>query len=126
MKSMIKFIGIVSNTAMLEAIGFPTLCYDIMLLDLHSKDLHSDIQDKFRVKYLQDVQNSSLKDELDVIIWGPAHRSLIATTVRIKRTGNSKTVIFLVDPGSPNTYLCEEVALCLNEIRKFRFSLLLE
>ena len=80
--------------------------FDVLLTDVHSRDLHHDISIRLKKLYLQDIDDDSI-DKTEGIIWGPNSRIFVAMVVRM---GNKrKYVHFIVDTGSPNTYISQEV-----------------
>ena len=81
--------------------------FDILLTDVHARDLHQDISRRLQVIYLADHVGNNCIDNINGIIWGPHNRIFVPTVVRM---GNKqKNVHMLVDTGSPNTYLSNEV-----------------
>lgn len=72
---------------------------------VHSKDLHEDISDRLNVKYLEIAESDNVK-EAPGIVYGPHNRVFVATV--IKRGDRLRHVHFLVDTGSPFTYICNE------------------
>ena len=80
--------------------------FDVLLTDVHSRDLHHDISIKLKKLYLQDIDNDNI-DKTEGIIWGPNSRIFVAMVVRM---GNKKKYVhFIVDTGSPHTYMSHEV-----------------
>lgn len=80
--------------------------FDVLLNDVHSKDLHHDISTRLRKLYLQDIDNDNI-DNTEGIIWGPNNRIFVAMVVRMGK--KKKYVHFIVDTGSPRTYISHEV-----------------
>ncbi|CAG8491204.1 361_t:CDS:2 [Funneliformis mosseae] len=80
--------------------------FDLLLVDLRSKDLHEKISKKLQVEYLSESLHTELK-EVNGIIFGPNLRIIVSLPVRIKQ--KTKNVHFVIDTGSPKTYICEEV-----------------
>ena len=80
--------------------------FDILLTDIDSKDLHENISKQLNVKYLSDAPNE-LNGDIVGIVYGFNLRLFCATTVKIKN--KVKMVIFLVDTGSPTTFISENV-----------------
>ncbi len=79
--------------------------FDVLLTDVHSKDLHEDISDKLNVKYLEIAESDDVKEAAG-IVYGPHNQVFVATV--IKRGDRLRHVHFLVDTGSPFTYICNE------------------
>ena len=97
---------------MLDAPYSPTK-FDVLLTDVSSKDLHHDISNRLHKLYLSDLTNDDI-DQTEGIIWGPNNRIFVAMVVRL---GNKrKYVHFLVDTGSPKTYICQEVFTSFNKM----------
>ncbi|RIB14959.1 hypothetical protein C2G38_2143803 [Gigaspora rosea] len=84
---------------------FPNM-YDVLLTDVNSKDLHEEISELLKAKYLSYSPASEFK-EVYGIIYGKHNRIFVSLPVKVKR--QAKNVHFLVDTGSPSTYICEEV-----------------
>ena len=79
---------------------------DIMLTDVHEKDLHSAIAKKLKITYLGEADRKSEK-ELNGILWGMYDRVMVPIIMEFK--GKRKYVFFLVDTGSPKTFVSEHV-----------------
>ena len=80
--------------------------FDLLLTDVHSNELHHEISNMLGSTYLNDAEKDDIS-EATGIVWGPHNRIFVATVVRM---GNKlKHVHFLVDTGSPFTYICDEV-----------------
>lgn len=80
--------------------------YDVLLSDVSSKDLHHEISSMLSTMYLSDITDDNI-DTTNGIIWGPHNRVFVAMVVRMGH--KKKYVHFLVDTGSPSTYICQEV-----------------
>lgn len=80
--------------------------FDVLLTDVSSKDLHHDISKRLSKLYLSDITDDNINTTKG-IIWGPNNRVFVAMVVRMG--SKAKYVHFLVDTGSPNTYICQEV-----------------
>ena len=80
--------------------------FDVLLTDVHSRDLHHDISVRLRRLYLQDIEDDNI-DSTEGILWGPNNRVFVAMVVRMG--SKKKYVHFLVDTGSPHTYVSQEV-----------------
>ncbi|RIB00245.1 hypothetical protein C2G38_2039764 [Gigaspora rosea] len=83
--------------------------YDVLLTDVtdvNSKDLHEDISELLKAKYLSYSPADEFK-EVHGIIYGSYNRIFVSLPVKVKR--KAKNVHFLVDTSSPSTYICEEV-----------------
>ncbi|CAG8647935.1 5457_t:CDS:2 [Funneliformis caledonium] len=74
--------------------------FDLLLVDLRSKDLHEKISKKLQVEYLSESLHTELK-EVNGIIFGPNLRIIVSLPVRIKQ--KTKNVHFVIDTGSPKT-----------------------
>ena len=84
--------------------------FDILLTDVHARDLHENISSQLGSNYLADyTENTENKqtDYIEGIIWGPHQRIFVPMIIKIKN--KKKYVHMLIDTGSPATYLCEEV-----------------
>jgi hypothetical protein len=82
--------------------------YDVLLTDVCSSDLKGAIAKELKVTYLGDApQPASPPPIIHGILFGKFLRSFVPMTVSLG--GKTKTVIFLVNTGSPYSYLCQEV-----------------
>ena len=86
--------------------------FDVLLTDVHSDELHHEISKLLDTPYLEDAEDSGSK-EATGIVWGPHNRIFVATVV--KMSDKFKHVHFLVDTGSPFTYVCNEVLQSFNK-----------
>jgi hypothetical protein len=82
--------------------------FDVLLTDVHSHELHHDISKMLGTTYLGDATSDDV-NEASGIVWGPHNRVFIAAIVKIGKENKIKHVHFLVDTGSPFTYICDEV-----------------
>ncbi|CAB4400068.1 hypothetical protein RhiirA5_426376 [Rhizophagus irregularis] len=80
--------------------------FDILLTDIDAEDIHKIIPRKLNVKYLSEVPNE-LDGNITGIMYGIYLHLFCATTIRIKN--KIKMVIFLVNIGSPTTFISGEV-----------------
>lgn len=80
--------------------------FDVLLTDVHSNELHHEISSMLGTSYLEDAESGPVI-ETRGIVWGPHNRVFVATVV--KMGSRAKHVHFLIDTGSPFTYLCDEV-----------------
>ncbi|CAB4385879.1 hypothetical protein RhiirA5_401250 [Rhizophagus irregularis] len=85
---------------------YPADMFDLLLIDLNSKDLHETISKDLKIQYLSDTQQTELK-ETNGVIFGSNLRVIVSLPVTIKQ--KTKNVHFILDTGSPKTYICEEV-----------------
>lgn len=80
--------------------------FDVLVTDVHSKDLHHDISKRLEKLYLSEAADDGTYDTQG-IVWGPHNRVFVSAIV--KMGSKRKHVHFLVDTGSPSTYVCQEV-----------------
>ena len=81
--------------------------FDVLLTDVHARDLHHDISRQLGRIYLADYTDNSPVDDIVGIIWGPHKRVFVPMVIRM---GNKhKNVHMLIDTGSPSTYVSNEV-----------------
>ena len=80
--------------------------FDLLLIDVHSNELHHEISHMLNTVYLDDAESDSVREAFG-IVWGPHNRIFLATVVAMG--GKLKHVHFLVDTGSPVTFICDEV-----------------
>ncbi len=85
--------------------------FDVLLTDVHSNELHHEISDMLGTRYLEEAgeENSGIANG---IVWGPHNRIFVATVVKIG--DKMRHVHFLVDTGSPFTYMCDEAIQSFN------------
>ncbi|CAG8801486.1 22635_t:CDS:1, partial [Dentiscutata erythropus] len=74
--------------------------YDVLLTDVFSKDLHEEISEMLKTKYLSYSPDKEFK-EVNGIIFGRNHRVFVSLPVKIMK--ETKNVHFLVDTSSPTT-----------------------
>jgi hypothetical protein len=79
--------------------------FDILLTDIVAEDIYENIPKQLNVEYLSDAPNE-LDQNITGIMFGRNFRLFCATTVSVKN--KIKMVIFLVDTGSPNTFISED------------------
>lgn len=88
---------------------------DIMLLDISAEDLRADIAQELGVEYLLPAEPILLnKGETRTVsgtIYGSNNRVMIALPVQ--KLNKCVHVIFLIDTGSPYTYLCNDALRAL-------------
>ncbi|RGB43333.1 hypothetical protein C1646_749903 [Rhizophagus diaphanus] len=80
--------------------------FDHLIVDIHSKDLHEQISKRLKIQYLSYYSPSEFK-EAKGIFFGPYFRIIVSLPVQIKQ--KRKNVHFIVNTGSPKTYICKEV-----------------
>lgn len=73
--------------------------------DVKSKDLHEKVSKILNVKYLSD--STQELDEVNGILYGQSNRFFGVMTMKIY--DKIKNLIFLIDTGSPRTYISKEV-----------------
>lgn len=80
--------------------------FDVLLPDVHSKDLHENISNILNIKYLETAESDDVKEAVGIVHgW---HNRVFVSTV-MKKGDRLRHVHFLVDTGSPFTYICNEV-----------------
>ena len=88
-----------------------SLLHDLIITDLSNDDLTGQISSQLGVGYLQ-LADQSIVDQSIGIIYGPGHRLMVALPVRINH--QIRWVIFLVDTGSPSTFICQQAIEAFN------------
>jgi hypothetical protein len=91
----------------LDSLQLPASQFDITVPDVTSSLLHNEISKRLGVKYLEDVPIST-DSELQGIVWGPNCRVFVPMKMRVNKE-TCKWVPFLVETGTPHTYLSLEV-----------------
>ena len=92
---------------MLETdISYDPTSFDILITDICAQDLREVISNKLNVKYLSN-SNQEHDGNVDGIIHGRSFRLICTLTVKIRE--KIKFVHFIVDTGSPTTYLSDDV-----------------
>lgn len=91
--------------------GFVPRSHKLNLMDIRKKHLMGEIAAKLGVSYLSDSNKPKL-EEVSGIIWGDNKRIFVSLAVEIAK--KKKEVIFLVNSGSPHTYISRDVleAMC--------------
>lgn len=84
--------------------GLPNYC-DIMLTDVKKDDLFV-IAKKLNLPYLVDADRK-IDEELHGLLWGDYGRPVVSIIMELR--GKRKNVVFIVDTGSPKTYISEHV-----------------
>jgi hypothetical protein len=82
---------------------------DLLLTDIDSKELRT-IAAAMELEYLGPAASFPGSFPVEGTIWAPNHRLMVNLACRRRTKSDSPTcnVIFLVDTGSPVTYLCQE------------------
>jgi hypothetical protein len=92
---------------MLEtSISYDPTSFDVLITDICAQDLREEISNELNVKYLSDSSQEH-DGNVDGIIYGRGFRLICTLTVKIR--GKIKFVHFIVDTGSPTTYLSNDV-----------------
>jgi hypothetical protein len=94
---------------MSNAIDAP-ITLDVLISDIDSSDLHERVSQQLNKKYLSDTTQEL--DDVEGMLFGDFYRLVGTMTLNIK--GKIKNVHFLVDTGSPRTYICNEVLKSYN------------
>lgn len=85
--------------------------YDFLITDIGQKELSHEISQIFGIRYLSDVDRADFArvvQRVSGMIWGRNRRCLLSLTARLE--GNAKWVHFLLDTGSPRTYISQQVS----------------
>jgi len=77
--------------------------YDVLLSDINHRILLNEISNELKYNYLDNFHQ--VNKELIGVIYGINYRLMFGCSVKIKNI--SKFIIFLIDTGSPQTYICE-------------------
>lgn len=86
--------------------GYVPRAHELLLMDVKKKHLTEEIAKKLGVSYLSDSDKPKLA-EVHGIVWGDNKRVFVSLAVEIAK--RKKNVIFLVDTGSPHTYISRDV-----------------
>jgi hypothetical protein len=90
--------------------------FDILLTDITEKTLRTAVAELTGISYLQDASSeneANLKVEHGSgFLYGPNFRPIFPCIVKNKK-GNAKWVFFVVDSGSPATYLSATVSVII-------------
>ncbi|GBC06837.1 hypothetical protein RclHR1_07080004 [Rhizophagus clarus] len=100
------------NTTNTTNTTYVPIALDVLITDVKSNDLHEKVSELLYKKYLSNTMKES--DDVKGILFGEFQRPLCSMTLEIK--GRVKNVHFLVDTGSPRTFVCEEA---LNSYKLF-------
>ena len=85
--------------------------YDVLITDIDSKKLRSEIAEVIGIPYLAKASEADANKVVEIghgIVYGPKFRSILPCIV--SRHGKSHWVFFIVDTGAPLTYLSAEVS----------------
>eukprot|EP00834_Sanchytrium_tribonematis_P006664 NODE_512_length_6656_cov_0.587006.p4 type:complete len:183 gc:universal NODE_512_length_6656_cov_0.587006:6162-5614(-) len=85
----------------------PPSDYNVLLIDVKHNDLVGRIADQLNVKYLDTVHNPVFKPSVSGILFGSNARPMINLVVASKKHKKWVNIIFLVDTGCPNLYVCD-------------------
>ena len=78
--------------------------FDILLTDIHEKEIVEKICPLFGITNLQKSTCNDYK-KIKGIVWGPLSRQVAPMVLEYK--GEKKDTVFIVDTGSPQTYLAQ-------------------
>lgn len=90
--------------------GYVPRTHELLLMDVKRKHLMEEISTKLGVSYLSDTDKPKL-EEVYGIVWGVNKRIFVSLAVEIAK--KKKNVIFLVDTGSPHTYISRDVLVAM-------------
>ena len=90
--------------------------FDILLTDIHEKDIVETICPLFNMKNLQESTCTDFA-KIKGFVWGPCSRQVAPVTVGFR--GTNKDTIFIIDSGSPQTYLANSVLMAFG-LQPFR------
>ena len=86
--------------------------YDVLITDMNNDTLHSEISKLVDIPYLKEA----MKDEADKVatkvrgfLYGQKRRMILPCVLGIK--DQARWVFFVVDPGSPLTYISSQVSV---------------
>jgi len=79
--------------------------YDVLLSDINHRILVDDISKRLGIDYLSNYD--TINKQINGIVYGSNYRLMCGLPIKIKNI--SKFIIFLIDTGSPWTYICEDV-----------------
>ena len=82
--------------------------FDIILPDIHEKDIVEIISPLFNMKNLQESTYTEF-GKIKGFVWGPCCRQVAPIAVGYK--GRNKDTIFIIDSCSPQTYLANSVLM---------------
>ena len=83
------------------------LDFDVLLTDVHARDLRHDISNCLGIPYLSECNDHSVARYMAGVIWGPHNRLFASMKVSIG-SGSMRNVHMILNTGSPQTYLCSE------------------
>ena len=93
--------------------GYAPLDFDVLLTDVHARDLRHDISNCLGIPYLSECIDDSVARNMTGVIWGPHNRLFASIKVSIG-SGSMRNVHMILDTGSPQTYLCSETFSAFN------------
>ncbi|GBC09832.1 hypothetical protein RclHR1_09150003 [Rhizophagus clarus] len=80
---------------------------DFIASDIKDEDLYETLSDRLGVEYLSEATREQELDKVIGILYGDYQRLFVTMTVELK--GMMKNVHFLVNTGSPKTFICKDV-----------------
>lgn len=94
-----------SHVMIVDAVKFTRPSdFDVLLNDIHESDLHL-IAQMDGVSYLNVSNNATPVFPVEGMIMGGHKRLMVNLLVRVRRTGVYRNVVFMIDTGSPYTFL---------------------
>jgi DNA-binding protein Fis len=84
------------------------LLYDVLLNDVRASDLRENVAKQLKVDYLSVFEGENGSNELHGVIFGAHSRPMLSAVVH-RSSSNKRNVTFLLDTGSPQTYITAEV-----------------
>jgi hypothetical protein len=82
--------------------------YDVYIADVTESDLNNDISNQMNIKYLSEAKNEEIWP-LNGIFYGINRRCIVCCSVKRKNMEKAINVFFILDTGSPYTYLTANV-----------------
>jgi len=86
--------------------------FDVLITDMDDNSLRTEISELIGIPYLKEATKDEANDEVEIghcIIYGMKQRKIFPCIVRFK--DKARWVFFIVDSGSPLTYLSVQVSV---------------
>ena len=86
--------------------------YDVLLSDMDNNTLHSEISKLVGIPYLEEAtkdEADKVIEEINGFLYGPKHHLILPCVLSIE--DKARWVFFIVDPGSPLTYISTQVSV---------------
>jgi hypothetical protein len=97
----------------MDAVAYiPPSEFDVFLPDVRHEILHRNVAEALGIKYLEEPDNEvevgDYAEGNEGILYGSTFRPMINLLVSSTEHGRPINIIYLIEMGSPNVYICEK------------------